>query len=537
MAQSDLRFVISAADQASAPIESVKRKVQGLADTTRAASTSVTNSMQRMGRGVGGAAQQIGYQVADAAVQLQSGTNALMVFGQQGSQILSIFGPVGALLGAGVAIFSAFGYAALKASEGTEEAADAMQRLNEKLADAQALAGMARFGVLSADEAQVLSEIDALNDQIVAKMQEIAALEADVAVGGGKKAAFAAQALNTAKGELDQLVAQRLEVEKQLENYKAIVEINGRMLAIQDAHYKNLINQQIALQGVVQGYSMVEIAAIDAARASAVAANAANQPFIPSSGLGTFPEGTGPTFEDTGRMGSSSAPAPTILPTLDEIIAKYAKVGSAGSAAVDEISDATEELAKVSADYAQTIESELTSAFSAVLDGTATLGDALLDFASNVLQKIAEDLFAQQFAAPIGTAIGGIIGGIVPSANGNVFGPGGLTAFANGGVVSGPTVFPFANGTGLMGEAGPEAIMPLSRGPGGKLGVTANGNMAPNIVINNYTSEPATATTDTAGNTVIEIGRAVAEDIKAGGPTYKAIKSTFGISNKLQLRG
>ncbi len=49
-----------------------------------------------------------------------------------------------------------------------------------------------------------------------------------------------------------------------------------------------------------------------------------------------------------------------------------------------------------------------------------------------------------------------------------------MQAFAAGGIVSGPTVFKMANGAGLMGEAGPEAIMPLTR-IGGKLGVRAAG--------------------------------------------------------------
>jgi hypothetical protein len=40
-------------------------------------------------------------------------------------------------------------------------------------------------------------------------------------------------------------------------------------------------------------------------------------------------------------------------------------------------------------------------------------------------------------------------------------------------VVSQPTLFPFARGIGLMGEAGPEAILPLRRGAGGRLGVEA----------------------------------------------------------------
>jgi lambda family phage tail tape measure protein len=70
-------------------------------------------------------------------------------------------------------------------------------------------------------------------------------------------------------------------------------------------------------------------------------------------------------------------------------------------------------------------------------------------------------------------------------AMGGVLGRNGIMPFARGGIVNRPTVFPFANGIGLMGEAGPEAIMPLKRGPGGRLGVEAAGgaNMG-NITVN-----------------------------------------------------
>lgn len=46
-----------------------------------------------------------------------------------------------------------------------------------------------------------------------------------------------------------------------------------------------------------------------------------------------------------------------------------------------------------------------------------------------------------------------------------------LTAYANGGIVDKPTLFPMANGRGLMGESGPEAVLPLTRLANGDLGV------------------------------------------------------------------
>ena len=81
------------------------------------------------------------------------------------------------------------------------------------------------------------------------------------------------------------------------------------------------------------------------------------------------------------------------------------------------------------------------------------------------------------FFGPAGSAIGGFLGNTVGklfNANGNAFVNGHLQPFANGGVVSSPTMFPMSgNRTGIMGEKGAEAIMPLKRTPSGQLGVQA----------------------------------------------------------------
>lgn len=520
---------------------------------TAAAQTQVSSTARPMAGAVAGlggmfsrnasAIQNTSFQLQDLIVQMSLGVPATRALGIQLPQLLGGFGPMGALIGVATGALLSFTPALFGASDGAEDLKDKLfdldevtERLNANLERARIEAGKLRLGVTDAAEVEILMQMERTQEQISALERERVGLVNSLA-GAHSRAALVIQHEAEKSAEQAQVLREQLEtLGQQYQGYKDALGILNNIEIRQNGIEAGLIAQWEETRRVAQGYSMIEVAAMDAARASAVAAASANQSFIPSSGLGTFPAGTGPAFERSGRMGSSTAPAPTILPTLDDIIAKYLEVGSAGSGAVNEIAEATEELTIVASDYASTIETELNGAFAAVLDGTATLGDALLDFASNVLEKIAQDLFAQQFASPIADVLGGVITGIVPSANGNVFNSGGLVPFAKGGVVSGPTVFPFANGTGLMGEAGPEAIMPLSRGAGGRLGVEASG-LAPKIIINNFTSESASVASDGAGNVTVDIGKAVANDIASGGASYQAIKKTFGISPKLQLRG
>lgn len=68
----------------------------------------------------------------------------------------------------------------------------------------------------------------------------------------------------------------------------------------------------------------------------------------------------------------------------------------------------------------------------------------------------------------------------------------GLTPFAAGGVIGAPAYFPLsAGGVGLAGEAGPEAILPLSRGDDGRLGIAMNGaRQVPNVTVQIATPDP-----------------------------------------------
>lgn len=102
------------------------------------------------------------------------------------------------------------------------------------------------------------------------------------------------------------------------------------------------------------------------------------------------------------------------------------------------------------------------------------------------------------FGTLLGALFGGLSGGLGGGAGGGglLVGTGGLYAkggafsggrvipFARGGVVDGPTVFPMRGATGMMGERGPESIMPLRRTRGGDLGVQATPAPAPVVHVN-----------------------------------------------------
>lgn len=217
--------------------------------------------------------------------------------------------------------------------------------------------------------------------------------------------------------------------------------------------------------------------------------------------------------------------------------------------------------------------------FDATLSGFKELGQALgegedaADSMQRALEAMASEILNQlpllfmqaglqliaqgQWALGLGLMAAGLADQVVAgfvngkkesakaNALGGVYGEEAYTAFAKGGtftnqIVAKPTYFRFAKGsgfgTGLMGEAGPEAIMPLTRGADGSLGVSATGigggDVQVNIPVTVYSDEPVEVhdTEDENGQRKIEIlvGSMINQHI-AVGKADKALKSRYGL--------
>ena len=156
----------------------------------------------------------------------------------------------------------------------------------------------------------------------------------------------------------------------------------------------------------------------------------------------------------------------------------------------------------------RSLSKRLRSAFDGVVFDGKKLGDALEDIA----RSMARSTYSAA-VKPVTDHVGGLIarglGGLLPFADGAPFSQGRVMPFARGGGVSGPVAFPMRGGTGLMGEAGPEAILPLARGPDGRLGVRGGGGGAVNVVMN-ITTPDVQGFRRSQGQIAAQMGRALA---------------------------
>lgn len=148
------------------------------------------------------------------------------------------------------------------------------------------------------------------------------------------------------------------------------------------------------------------------------------------------------------------------------------------------ISDLNVDVNKLSSGFS----SGLKKAFDGLVFDGAKLSETLVGLANSMSQtayNAALRPVTDHFGGILAQGMGSVMNGFLAFEKGGAFSQGKVMPFAKGGVVSSATTFPMSSGFGLMGEAGPEAIMPLSRGADGSLGVRAQGGgQAINITMN-----------------------------------------------------
>jgi phage-related minor tail protein len=153
------------------------------------------------------------------------------------------------------------------------------------------------------------------------------------------------------------------------------------------------------------------------------------------------------------------------------------------------------------------------TALTSALKGAVLDGDSLIEVLQNIAYRfssISLDVGLKPLETSVASLVSGasnVLSGAMGFSHGGV--PGRVQAFASGGIVSQPTYFPMPGGTGLMGEAGAEAIMPLRRGPDGRLGVAAGDGQAPVQVVFNVNATDAQSFRKSEGQINAMLTRAV----------------------------
>ncbi len=203
---------------------------------------------------------------------------------------------------------------------------------------------------------------------------------------------------------------------------------------------------------------------------------------------------------------------------LEESLAGAQSVASGFAGELQQISTTMADTGREVRTLSAGISRGLRGAFEGMVFDGMKASDALREVGKSILSSAysaAINPVSRHFGKIAGAGIEAVIGSAMPFANGAPFAQGRVMPFARGGIVSAPTTFPMRGGTGLMGEAGPEAIMPLTRGPDGKLGVQAAGGGRPVTVVMNVTTTDAGSFQRSQSQIAAQLGRALGRGQRA----------------------
>lgn len=542
-------------------------------------------AIKNAGKGMnsfGNQTRNVSYQLTDFIVQVQGGTDATRALGQQLPQLLAGFGAFGAAAGVVASLLPALVQLLQETETSAEDAAEAWDKYTEALerfkatgSDVDAIAA-SLLGATAVEERA--SAVKSLREE-AEKLGEIGkvgrAREASILSRFGSVAEFEryneiiselnAENIDETAADLARLAAGMGE----LGNPETVAELERLFFALRDLNDETSSNQPVVsrwaedavaandyrqmLEEVAQKTYELRLEEEERERKAAEArkreAESARRrlraTLQPVQAFEADPEINKRYLEFQKQQEANAEKLKQtyaqLYPAATEYAAAQERINYALSEGIiseeryqQELESATktfEESTKgwtLAGEMIETFDKSFTTMLDGVLMGTQDLASGFEDMAKVIIAQLLKLLAYKAVFAGFGIDLG-LPAGATESAKGNVISGGKVVPFAKGGIVGGPTLFPMKGGAGLMGEAGAEAILPLSRGPGGNLGVSA----APvNVTVNNMASGVRVNTRQTdQGLTLDVVLEAVASSVRQGGTEVSnAMEDKYSLS-------
>lgn len=527
-----------------------------------------TKSTNRFGSSM----QNASYQVQDFVVQVGGGVEPMRALSQQLPQLLGPLGSLGAVVGVAAAALPLLVVAFKQLSGESLTLEEAIKNLDETMGRMDTDKFVAEFNkateaqrgfLIQAQLFEVREAEQALRDRARAAQeltekyerltqQTEALAEGQEFVSRQFGAENAGMAFLVASGRVDSLTESLGLTREQFEQLVPVIR------QASEEQYGNAetmetllasINQMVEdMEGEVTPELRAYVESLKAATQAAKDLKAAQDRLNEAKGapigqdIGTPPApppappvgrpgraGNQPTYNDpygigvdigTGDWGSDNS---TPWGDTDGLIDSFGKVDEA----VQQLSASTSLFNEIGQEAFESLQRSTDIAFDGLIDGSMTAKEAFSSMVESMIKDIAK-LIAKWAAAQIVSMFVPGFGPLTANARGNAISGGNVLPFARGGVVSSPTLFPMAKGAGLMGEAGPEGILPLKRTRTGDLGVQASGM---SVIINNMAPGVEARPRQTDRGTEIDLVlNAVAADLaRGGGPVSQTLERTYGV--------
>lgn len=476
--------------QTSDAIDIVNSRMKVLGDTSPVALTKFGGAAQTASRGMnrmGMVTQQAGYQVGDFLVQVQSGTNAFVAFGQQATQLVGLMGMfnpaligVGAALGIAIPLVTAFGAAWLRTRQEQDDSAESAKTLASEIESVDkalqnylntaraAASGVSLEEIFTVDE---IARAEQHLENVTAQLERIQNVDAaDPAAGLAAIAEpfmalfdqdyeaqvdAAAQAVIDAQERLARLrrmqdaersaafVDRQQELQNEIALQEAILQYGDDSIEVERLRSQQALEGKIAeIREQQRLGELTEAQAINLERSERAAAGLRDR--ISEAAF----QAQNMTFGDFLTLPEWMSAEDLLPPLSDENTTRAVRNTRKIIRANDEVSDSIQRVNDIS----EMMGNSFGDAFTSVIDGTQSVGDAFKSMARSIIAELYQIFVVKQITGFITGALqNAFTGGLAPATS-PVPTPRPST-FASGGYMT-------AGRPALVGENGPELIIP-----------------------------------------------------------------------------